>query len=132
MKRKTTIILAVLLVLGFSLACVGSKGTSRQDQDSSIMDRQERDDREAAYKASQAEVKKELFAPDTAKFPPIDHHEVIIIKISDGQYRLGAFVESEDESGTMTRTNYNFEVSLTDDGYRVESLEFFSSWSEEQ
>ena len=52
---------------------------------------------------------------------------MIIIKISDEQYRLGAFVVSEDASGATKRIYYNFEVIFMGETYKVESLELFPS-----
>ncbi len=86
MNKKIIALLVILLTLGLSLACGGTGKTPEAKEPT---------DGGAVYPASQSAVKEEIASPATARFPPMGHHEVIIIKRSENNYRLTAFVESE-------------------------------------
>ena len=77
-----------------------------------------------ALVGSQQVVRDSLKSPSSAKFPTIVDSNVIIRKISTDKYSVAAYVDSENSFGAMLRTYYACSVTLFEDRYKVEDLQF--------
>ena len=71
-----------------------------------------------AFVMSQNFAKKQLNSPASAKFPYINDEGVSVVKIADCQYRVMAYVDSQNTFGAMLRSVYSVNMESTRDGKR--------------
>jgi len=118
MKVKYLIpLLVFVLIFGFifTSCCFSSSPSNETKRGHDEVD---------AWTAAQLEVKKNLVAPSTAKFPW--GTKGYVTKIDDNTYKINAYVDSENSFGAMIRTNFSCTVIyLGNDKYKVEDLTFW-------
>jgi hypothetical protein len=74
------------------------------------------DDPTMAFVMSQNFVKKNLKSPSTADFPYINNDGVRVSKISDCNYQVIGYVDSQNGFGAMVRSSYSVNMESTTDG----------------
>lgn len=94
-------LILIFVVIFFSLYACMSGGEDGPPNDTAI------------YVDSQFIVEGYLKAPSTAKYPGSDGYQVI--KIDDHNYKVAAYVDSENSFGAMVRNKYVVDISYNED-----------------
>jgi len=100
-----------LVSLG-SLALRDSQHWSRETRSSHSL---EHDSRDAAYHAAQTSLKKRLWGYSSFEFPaPVPNgHDVDVLQLPDGSYRIKAWVDARSWFGSKSRLIWSCQLKLT-------------------
>jgi hypothetical protein len=117
---KTIIIVVLIIVVFLVLKSYFFSGSSPFTP--KIKDEQSKQIDALIY--SQSAVKDNLVAPLTAKFPGITDDKVSVEKITENNYFVTAYVDSENNFSAMIRSYYTCTVIIETDQYIVKDIKF--------
>lgn len=110
-----TICLAVVLLFGI-------KSYFSQESTNSIDNSTYK---QLSYNYAEKYVKNKLKSPSSAKFPSLFERQNHISKISDTEYKINSWFESQNSFGTMIRTRFSCTIKIKNDVVSISNLNIY-------
>jgi hypothetical protein len=111
------ITIGIFIALFFGIKSFFSQEFSNSDNSSTY--------KQLSYNYAEKYVKQKLKSPSSAKFPSLFERQDHISRISDTEYKINSWVESQNSFGAMIKTRFSCTIKIKNDVVSISDLKIY-------